>query len=269
MSCPVCNADMHDCFNAEVLSKYQAQYKVCNECGYLNVVEPHWLEEAYTRAIANADTGLVARNVTLANKISRVIYWLMPEHGQGRYLDLAGGYGMLTRMMRDFGFNFYWADKYCENLIAPGFEYSQSFGACSAVTAIEVLEHVVDPVAFVKEALDFSGATTLIFTTELYVGEPPKPNGWWYYTFATGQHIGFFQARTLEKLASNLGLKFYSANGIHLLSKEPINQFALGLITNRFFSLFPSFLIRHFLGSKTIIDHELMMNKLVSMEDAN
>jgi hypothetical protein len=263
MSCPVCLAAMSDIFKAQVLGKYQAQYKLCNACGYLIAHAPHWLDEAYTQAIANADTGLVMRNITLANKISRILYWLLPEHGQGRYLDVAGGYGMMTRLMRDFGFDFYWSDKYCDNIIAPGFEYNPAHGSCSVVTAIEVLEHVVDPLAFIKDALDLSGAKTLIFTTELYEGDPPNPNEWWYYSFATGQHIGFFKAKTLEKLACDLDLKFYSANGIHLLSKEPINQFIFSLITNRYFSLFPPFLIRHFLGSRTTIDHEVMMSKLV------
>ncbi|HYN53149.1 MAG TPA: class I SAM-dependent methyltransferase [Methylotenera sp.] len=244
------------------MGKYQAQYEVCDTCGYLRAHDPYWLEEAYTRAIANADTGLVMRNITLANKISRVLFWLTDGKGQDRYLDAAGGYGMLTRMMRDIGFDFYWADKYCENLVAPGFEYSKKLGGCSVVTAIEVLEHVMDPAAFIKEILDVSQATTLIFTTELYQGAPPKPHDWWYYAFSTGQHIGFFQHRTLQKLADDLGLKFVTANGIHIFSNSLNNQFLLNFITNRYVSIFMPFLIRKKLGSKVMTDHEVMMRKL-------
>jgi hypothetical protein len=254
---------MRNAFTAEVLGKYQAQYEVCDTCGYLRAHDPFWLNEAYTRAIANADTGLVMRNITLANKISRILFWLTDRKGQHRYLDAAGGYGMLTRMMRDFGFDFYWIDKYCENLVAPGFEYSDKAGPCSAVTAIEVLEHVIDPNAFIKDTLSLSSASTLIFTTELYERQPPKPSDWWYYSFATGQHIGFFQHRTLERIASDLGLNFASANGLHMFAKKPINKFMFGLLTNGYFSLFPSFLIRKYLGSKTFVDHESMMKKIV------
>ena len=262
MSCPVCSSAMHNCFTAEILGKYQAQYEVCDTCGYLRAHDPYWLEEAYTRAIANADTGLVMRNIILTNKISRVLFWLTHSKGQGLYLDAAGGYGMLTRMMRDIGFDFYWADKYCENIVSPGFEYSRKLGPCSAVTAIEVLEHVVDPRAFIKEILDFSGATTLIFTTELYEGEPALPDDWWYYSFATGQHIGFFQHRTLQKLANDLGLKFATANGVHIFARSFTIQFLFNFITNRYFSIFVPFLIRKKLGSKTITDHEMVMSKL-------
>jgi hypothetical protein len=262
MNCPVCTSSMHDCFSAEVLGKYKAQYRACNTCGFLHATDPHWLKEAYTRAIASADTGLVRRNITLTNKISRIIYWLMPEHGKGIYLDIAGGYGMLTRMMRDLGFNFYWSDKYCENLIAPTFDYNQKLGTCSAVTAIEVLEHVIDPVSFFQETLEYSGASTILFTTELYSGEPPSPSKWWYYSFSTGQHISFFQARTMEIIAAKLGLKFYSANGVHLLTKNKINKLGLQVLTNRYLSLFPSFLIQFLLGSKTIEDHKNLMRDL-------
>jgi hypothetical protein len=263
MSCPVCSGLMRKAFTAEVLGKYKAQYELCDSCGYLKAHDPYWLDEAYTSAIANADTGLVMRNITLANKISRILFWLTDRKMQHLYLDAAGGYGMLTRMMRDFGFDFYWIDKYCENLVAPGFEYNDTMGPCSAVTAIEVLEHVVDPIAFIKELLSFSASETLIFTTELYEGQPPKPNDWWYYSFATGQHIGFFQLRTLERIANDLGLNFVSANGLHMFSKKTINKFMFSLLTNRYFSLFPSFLIRSYLGSKTFVDHENMMKKVV------
>lgn len=263
MSCPICTSQMSKSFSSVVLGKYEAEYEVCNNCGYLRASDPYWLDEAYTNAIANADTGLVMRNTILANKISRTIFWLTKEKGKGRYLDIAGGYGMLTRMMRDFGFDFYWLDKYCQNLVAPGFEYDKNLGLCSVVTAVEVLEHVIDPKVFIKEAFDISGANTLIFTTELYEGKPPNPNDWWYYSFATGQHIGFFQHRTLERIANDMGVNFATAHGLHLFSKEPINKFIFSLITNNYFSLFPSFLIRKFLGSKTMVDHKKMMRQIV------
>ena len=32
------------------------------------------------------------------------------------FIDYAAGYGFFVSLMRDYGFNFYWQDKYCENL---------------------------------------------------------------------------------------------------------------------------------------------------------
>lgn len=262
MVCPVCSSAMQPVFTAQVLGKYQAQYEVCDECGFLRAHEPYWLDQAYSRAIAAADTGLVMRNISIACKLAGVLYWMMQEHGEGCYLDAAGGYGMLTRLMRDLGFDFYWADKYCENLLAPGFEYNQALGACRAVTAMEVLEHLTDPASFIEETLAFSGAQTLLFTTELYEGRPPDPDAWWYYALATGQHIGFFQRRTLETLGAKLGLNFASANGLHIFSKMTINEPLLHGITGRFASRVAPWWIRRRLGSKTMSDHQLMLKRI-------
>ncbi len=262
MNCLICHKAVKMAFTARVLDRYEARYDYCQFCGYLRAVNPYWLDEAYTSAIANADTGLVARNIAIANKLVGVLYWVLKETGENHYLDAAGGYGMLTRLMRDFGFDFYWHDAYCTNILALGFEYSSAIGSCRVVTAMEVLEHVTDPVAFIKEMFSFSGANSLVFTTELYEGEPPKPDAWWYYSFSTGQHISFYQRRTLVMIAQKLGLYFASANGIHVISKTPINQHLLGIVTGRFGSRIAPFWIRKRMTSKMMSDHQLMLQKI-------
>lgn len=259
MACPICKGNLRPAFTAQVLHKYTAEYECCSECGFLCVRGPHWLEEAYSSAITQADTGLVMRNISLASKVAAVLYGVLGERGEGRYLDAAGGYGMLTRLMRDFGFDFYWADKYCPNLMARGFDYSPSIGPCRAVTAMEVMEHLTDPVSFVDEALRSVQADTLLFSTELYAGDPPRPEDWWYYSLPTGQHIGFFQRRTLEILGQRLGLHLTSANGLHALSRQPLNARLLALTTNTYLSHLVSPLIRRRIGSRTLEDHHKMI----------
>lgn len=245
---------MRPCFEAQVLRKFLAQYEVCEQCGFLRAHQPYWLEEAYSSAIAAADTGLVMRNFSLAFKVASTLFWVFGERGGGRYLDAAGGYGMLTRMMRDLGFNFYWSDAHCENLMARGFEYSHTLGFCEAVTAMEVMEHLTDPLRFVETILSDSGADSLIFTTELYEGPLPARD-WWYFTFATGQHIGFFRRSTLSTLGQRLGLNFISANGLHILSRQRLSKGKLLWASHPWISKASSLLIRQRLGSKTITDH--------------
>lgn len=261
VACPICSEVMEPCFTAKVIGKYPAQYEVCNKCGFLRAHEPHWLHEAYSTAIAAADTGLVMRNVFLACKLAGVLYWVEGARGKGRYLDAAGGYGMLTRLMRDFGFDFYWMDKYCDNQLARGFEYSPAIGSCSTVTAMEVFEHLTDPVSFIEETLAFSGAHTVVFSTELYKGPPPRPDAWWYYALATGQHVGFFQRRTLEVLGARLGFQFATANGIHVFSRTAVSERLLRAVTGRWVSHMAPWWIRRRLGSKTLCDHQLMMQR--------
>lgn len=256
--CPICKGRGERCFEAEVLGKYSAQYHLCDQCGYLWINEPHWLEEAYSKAIASTDTGLVLRNVDIAGKLSAMLLCGLKERGEGKYLDASGGYGLLVRLMRDSGFDFYWQDKYCQNILAQGFEYSDEIGVCKAVTAFEVLEHVEDPVQYIKDALDQSGACTFVFTTELLSGQPPEPGAWWYYALESGQHIGFFQKRTLEHIAKLLGMKFVSFAGIHVFSTSFKSSIGLRLMTSRLGRLFAPIFARKMLGSKTVADSDVM-----------
>ena len=67
---------------------------------------------------------------------------------KAKFLDYGGGYGMLVRLMRNYGFDFYYFDKYCQNLFANGFDLKDS--ACSRfelLTAFELFEHFSEPVS--------------------------------------------------------------------------------------------------------------------------
>ncbi|WJI24231.1 class I SAM-dependent methyltransferase [Thermosynechococcus sp. B0] len=258
--CPICGSSLDFCFSHQVLDKYFAKYYFCKTCGYLKADDPFWLDQAYSSAISKADTGILIRNLSLLPKVASILYWLFNERGEGRYLDIAGGYGILTRLMRDIGFDCYWNDKYCQNLFARGFEYTSELGCCKAVIAIEVMEHLVDPLTFMKETIAMSSAETIIFTTELFSGDSPPPISWWYYVFKTGQHISFFQAKTLAKLASLLNMNFYSSNGIHMFTRKNLNRLAFHFLTTRFISLASFLIIKKLMHSRTLPDHYLMLN---------
>jgi hypothetical protein len=265
MICPICDEILKFSFAEKVLCKHEAIYDYCPSCGFLRARDPYWLAEAYSSAITSTDTGLVVRNSNVARKLASVLYGVLGERGQGRFVDIAGGYGMLTRMMRDYGYDFYWSDKYCANLMARGFEYSSELGACVAVTAIEIIEHVEDPIAFICDALKQTQANTFIFTTELFEGLPPSPEHWWYYSFETGQHIAFYQRKTLEIMAKKLGLFFASRGGIHIFSKSPINESMLGFFASRVSNIFCKWVSNTF-GTKVMKDHLDMVQRLRDLQ---
>jgi len=261
LTCKICGSLSSNAFKALVLGKHEATYNYCEGCGFLCAENPHWLEEAYSSAIASTDTGLAARNVYIANKLAVFLYLLMGERGNGRYVDIAGGYGMLTRLMRDIGFDYFWSDKYCQNLMANGFDYTPEIGACSAVTAFEVLEHTEDPLSFIEESLKYGQTDTLIFTTELFNGKPPSPDQWRYYSFETGQHISFFQSRTLQILATKMELSFSTNGWLHIISKSKINGALLKVYTG-LLSIVATQWVRHNLVSRTISDHYTLVDQL-------
>jgi hypothetical protein len=251
---------MKPAFRATLLHKHDVAYHRCDGCGLLQSEPPYWLDEAYGDAIIQADTGLAQRNYLLAAKLAALLYFSFAP--RGNYVDVAGGYGLLVRLMRDLGFDFYWEDKFCQNLMARGFESGQTGGPIAAVTAFEVMEHLADPIGFVAETLQRFDTKTLIFSTELYSGDAAPAPDWWYYAFNNGQHISFFQRRTLEKMAQVLGLRFFTMHGLHVFTDHAIrNEQLARLLTSRLAAPVALY-IRQRLGSKTMSDHLSLSAKL-------
>jgi hypothetical protein len=264
--CQICDAQMQFVFDAKVLAKYVVKYFHCAHCGFLRTEAPYWLGEAYSDAIAVTDTGVMDRNVLLANKLAAIMQLCLDPNA--RYLDVAGGYGILTRLMRDYGFDFYWADKHCENLLARGFEYEEHAAPLRAMTAIEVIEHVPDPCAFLSGLMATYGCRTLIFTTSTYSGDTPPGPDWWYYSHVTGQHISFFQPRTMEVLARKTGLSLYTSGDLFVMTDRPLrNPWVLRMIDAP--AARPLFRwMRKKLISRTFTDHLQLTEKVRSDREA-
>jgi hypothetical protein len=185
MKCKICGSDCKKKFEVEILGKYRAEYYYCDNCGFLFVGNPVWLEEAYRNPINKEDTGIVSRNIRMSKKLSIILLLLFGKNFN--YLDYAGGYGLLVRMMRDIGFNFYWQDKYTKNIFARGFEWKNE--KIKTVTVFECFEHFENPIEELEKILKISN--NIIFSTELIPKIIPKPDKWWYYGLSHGQHISF------------------------------------------------------------------------------
>src|SRR6185295_19437283 len=112
--CPICNGSLDVAFESQILYRHKATYDYCSGCGFLRARNPRWLAESYNSTIASTDTGLVMRNIGVARKLTKILLGVLGERGEGRYCDIAGGFGLLTRLMRDYGLDFYWSDKYCD-----------------------------------------------------------------------------------------------------------------------------------------------------------
>jgi len=212
-----------------VLGKYEVDFHRCTSCGLIVLPEPTWLDEAYASAIYDGDSGLLRRCRLMSTLTTTLIR--SERLSDGRFLDWAGGYGALTRMMRDKGFDYYTTDAYATNLLAPGYEGDES-SSYDLVTAFEVVEHISDPVAELEKLAAVNDR--LFFTTRLQPAIPPRPSEWYYYALESGQHITFHTQRSLEVLAERLGYQLTSnGDNYHLFHRVPLRTTTKLLLSPR------------------------------------
>ena len=234
MRCKLCESATEHFGELKILGSFDARYRRCTACGFVCVEEAAWLEQAYSSAIAAADTGIVARNLKLADMTSLLIGLAFP--GAQRFLDFGGGAGLLVRMMRDRGFDFRLQDKYCANIFAGGFE-AEPGERFDMVTCMEVAEHMMDPLpAFRELRARVEGADTqaIVVSTELLPKAANRPGEWWYYAPETGQHISFYTEGALHAIAEQLQMRVAS-NGcnFHVFSTIPVSRRLLRMISSR------------------------------------
>jgi hypothetical protein len=201
ISCRLCGRDAALSFERVILNRHRVGFYECPECGLVQTSDPTWLDEAYTHPIHPTDTGILARNLGAR----RVVATFLELSGAGERpcLDYAGGYGIFVRLMRDVGFPFFWWDPLAQNLLAPGWEWNATLGRPFACTAFEVLEHFVRPLEEFRKIAAF-GADFVITSTELAPDPFPGPE-WHYLSVESGQHVGFYRPRTLERLGREAG----------------------------------------------------------------
>ena len=152
--------------------------------------------------------------------------------GLSNIVDFGGGDGLLCRLLRDYGFNCFSADKYAEAIYAQGFT-EPDFEQPDLVLAFEVLEHFADPVRDLAGL--FSSKPTAIFaSTELFSGQDEF---WWYLTPETGQHVFFYSAEAVLEIAKRFGYRLFRSGNYLLFIAESrpqdLRERALRAMLNR------------------------------------
>lgn len=249
--CRICGAAAARLMEGTLIGHRVAYFR-CASCGYVQTESPYWLDEAYKAPINTSDTGIMARNLYNRGVVAIVLAFLGQPHG--KVLDYAGGYGILVRLLRDFGIDAYWADGYCDNKLAAGFEHRAGV-TYDLLTAFEVFEHLTNPAPDLEKMLALS--PNLLISTELAPATLVSQDDWWYFGKEHGQHVGFFTLTSLEYLAARFGKRVVS-NGFnyHLISDADISprRFKAAL---RWSSVIAPMLRRRY-TSRVHTDHALM-----------
>jgi hypothetical protein len=228
LKCKICSSSSEFFARARLLDRHDVAYYRCSGCGFVQTEEPYWLDEAYSDAINRSDVGLVRRNLRQAKIVRSIIATFF--RSDGKFIDYGGGYGLLTRLLRDGGFDFYRYDPHCENIFARDFEAENKGLGYELLTAFELFEHLVNPLDEVRKMLGFSG--NIFFVTQLLPAATPKPDEWWYYGLDHGQHVSFYTQRSLSTIAETFSLNLYSdGTSRHLLTAGEISPLLFNAVS--------------------------------------
>ena len=248
LACRLCGGPADTVFVHRLLAHNTVRYQLCRLCGYMQTEHPYWLDEANANPITLQDTGMLRRNIALSKWTALTLERLRLSNG--RFLDFAGGYGIMTRLMRDIGYDFYWNDPYTSNLFARGFE-SDLEGRFDAITAFEVVEHLPRPISVFEEL--FRHTDTVILRTELRPSDVPSTD-WMYYGLDHGQHVGFFNKHSLEFVAKTFNAHLLTdGKQFHVLTRLQRHSRHLPRGSG-VFSMIRFLAIRHRRHSKTQTD---------------
>src|SRR5262245_5948220 len=205
-SCRVCGAAAQPFFSKLILGRHYVAYVKCPGCGQVQTEPPHWLKESYSVTASKLDVGMADRCVWTALTTVALAHKLRVGPKEP-CLDWGAGTGLLVRLCRDFGMNFFYSDPYAQNIFAAGFEFEAQKrpAAWAVLTAFEVAEHFPDPLKDFGELFRLS-PRFILFSTLLYSGQAAD---WWYFT-ENGQHVAFYTRPSLEFIARHHGYRLAS-----------------------------------------------------------
>jgi SAM-dependent methyltransferase len=242
--CRICGGRLDLAFEGTVLDTVPVHYARCLECHSLLLPSPTWLDEAYTRKIVpDPDFGALTRTLFVHRCLRRLrskTIGLLPR--RSRTLDIGTGRGLLLRMLLDDGHDAWGFDPYPHSVFAEDrIQTSLPEGPFAAITAIEVLEHTLDPVEVLKSLHNrLAPDGFLALSTELYDASTHGPN-WAYLAPVHGQHITLFSREGLHRAARAAGFRWIRSlhwGGqpfLHLLTPAdaPTSSFRLWMLELR------------------------------------
>jgi SAM-dependent methyltransferase len=211
-------------------SKRDYRLARCDVCGYIFVVDP-WLDYAqiyddryyagkgadplvdYLFELEHPDRSI--RRYEWEGLAKLVAYLTGGRNPARRWLDFGCGNGGLVRRLRDrreaeaLGFDegaIVTNARACGIPILTAAELAEQAGSFDVVTAIEVIEHTVDPIAELRRMRQLLRPGGLLFLTTGNSRPYAQRLDRWKYVIPE-LHISFFEPRTLERALANAGFR--------------------------------------------------------------
>jgi 2-polyprenyl-6-hydroxyphenyl methylase/3-demethylubiquinone-9 3-methyltransferase len=189
-------------------------YDRCERCGFVftthfdDLLPAQMARKIYNEDYIRADPDFAgARPAYFAELLTKLPKQVRAEMS---VLDFGGGSGLLARLLAARGFA-------RTETYDPYFGETTPQSQCyDLVSAFEVAEHAVDPLATFKSALAFAHRDgALLFSTLL---QPGKLDPDWWYIAPRNGHVSIYTERSLTALAGRLGFHVVMlTNGLHVM----------------------------------------------------
>lgn len=218
-NCRLCAGEAVYEFELMVLQKYPVKYFKCRKCRSLQTEAPYWLEEAYAKDAEIYDTGKASRVLECFLALPGLLK--STEAGKnGLCIDFGGGTGLLARLMRDVGFQFYSYDKYGSSEFIAAYRLRQLDCRAELVTLFEVAEHFSHPAVNWEEIFAID-PDWVIGSTSIYRDYGAE---WPYLNPQFGQHIFFYSIDAIKWLAEKFGRYAFFFEEYFLISRMPFDD---------------------------------------------
>ncbi len=204
------------------LSGTPIYYYACEVCGFCFAPEfVQWTLADFETRIYNDDYAAVDPDylsIRPSNNAKALIDAFGARKDGIRHLDYGGGNGLLSRLLKEAGWNSTSYDPFVDRATKL-----RDLGTFNLITAFEVFEHVPDIKDLINNLsalLDTDGL--VLFSTLLNDGNIHSKNRltWWYASPRNG-HISLFSSESLRRLANQVGLNYHAFTpGFHALLKE-------------------------------------------------
>ena len=100
------------------IGENQRKLSLCKDCKLCIYLCPNWPKEAYSDVLSILDVGISERAIDTANILTVFCFGCI--NNRKKFLNSAGGMGLLTRKFRACGFNWYSTDPLASSTISLG-----------------------------------------------------------------------------------------------------------------------------------------------------
>ena len=214
-NCPICGSKTHI---KEIGSKAGFVWQLCNRCDlrYVDVGDDPGLTDYY-EGYYGEHSPVVPPSVR--DRLLRLVSTFEPYRSTGRLLDVGFGAGWLMRAAAELGWSCWGTELATESMEAARSEGWQAFEGdlltagfpsrhFDVITLVEVLEHLVDPLTYIKEAARLLRPRGLLYGTTPNGGSAnARVLGLNWSIYAAPEHLQLFTQSALKDALANGGLE--------------------------------------------------------------